>query len=260
MHAIGSWLVSWAVERRARPRLRLRQPAGHAGGLCGRPGQRHRCRDRLHRQRQERQDRRGRRLPGARQQRRERPGIHRRRSSTPSPSRPPRVRQSTAARRASPTLLSNAPAVVLPPDTGYDLKMANALYAAEAAVLGGQMSPADALAGHRPAAGPLATTAGRPSRRGRPARPHIRRAHPPMKPDRAITPVAVPGARPRRVRLRGAAADGAHRRLQLHRVERLRADDVRGPRQLRSRGLATRCSAARSCTSSSTSPRPSSWR
>jgi raffinose/stachyose/melibiose transport system substrate-binding protein len=44
-------------------------------------------------------------------------------------------------------LLSSAPAVVLPPDTGYDLKMANALFSAEAAVLGGQMSPKDALAG-----------------------------------------------------------------------------------------------------------------
>jgi len=43
-------------------------------------------------------------------------------------------------------LLFNAPATVLPPDTGYDLKMANALDAAEAAVLGGQQSPADALA------------------------------------------------------------------------------------------------------------------
>ncbi len=43
-------------------------------------------------------------------------------------------------------LLAGAPAVVLPPDTGYDLEMANALYAAEAAVLGGQASPADALA------------------------------------------------------------------------------------------------------------------
>ena len=44
-------------------------------------------------------------------------------------------------------LLSTAPAVVSPPDTGYDLKMADALFAAEAAVLGGQASPADALAG-----------------------------------------------------------------------------------------------------------------
>ena len=43
-------------------------------------------------------------------------------------------------------LLNEAPAVVLPPDTGYDLKTANALYAAEAAVLGGQATPADALA------------------------------------------------------------------------------------------------------------------
>ena len=43
-------------------------------------------------------------------------------------------------------LLNGAPALVLPPDTGYDLKMANSLYAAEAAVLGGQASPADALA------------------------------------------------------------------------------------------------------------------
>ena len=43
-------------------------------------------------------------------------------------------------------LLNSAPALVLPPDTGYDLKTANALYAAEAAVLGGQASPADALA------------------------------------------------------------------------------------------------------------------
>jgi raffinose/stachyose/melibiose transport system substrate-binding protein len=44
-------------------------------------------------------------------------------------------------------LLNNAPAVVLPPDTGYNLEMASALYAAEAAVLGGQVSVADALAG-----------------------------------------------------------------------------------------------------------------
>ncbi len=43
-------------------------------------------------------------------------------------------------------LLAGAPATVLPPDTGYDLKMANALYQAEANVLGGQQSPADALA------------------------------------------------------------------------------------------------------------------
>ena len=43
-------------------------------------------------------------------------------------------------------LLNSAPAVVLPPDTGYDLKTANELYAAEAAVLGGQQTPAEALA------------------------------------------------------------------------------------------------------------------
>ena len=43
-------------------------------------------------------------------------------------------------------LLNSAPAVVLPPDTGYDLQTASELYAAEAAVLGGQQSPAEALA------------------------------------------------------------------------------------------------------------------
>jgi raffinose/stachyose/melibiose transport system substrate-binding protein len=43
-------------------------------------------------------------------------------------------------------LLNNAPATVLPPDTGYDIKMADALYAAIAAVLGGQATPSDALA------------------------------------------------------------------------------------------------------------------
>jgi raffinose/stachyose/melibiose transport system substrate-binding protein len=43
-------------------------------------------------------------------------------------------------------LLASAPAVVLPPDTGYDLETANQLYAAEAAVLGGQSTPAEALA------------------------------------------------------------------------------------------------------------------
>ena len=44
-------------------------------------------------------------------------------------------------------LLNEAPEIVLPPDTGYDLEMADALYAAEAAVLGGQQTPAEALAG-----------------------------------------------------------------------------------------------------------------
>ena len=44
-------------------------------------------------------------------------------------------------------LLNDAPAIVLPPDTGYDLEMADALYAAEAAVLGGQQTAVEALAG-----------------------------------------------------------------------------------------------------------------
>jgi raffinose/stachyose/melibiose transport system substrate-binding protein len=44
-------------------------------------------------------------------------------------------------------LVATAPAVVLPPDTGFDQETAYALYGAEAAVLGGQMTPADALAG-----------------------------------------------------------------------------------------------------------------
>jgi ABC-type glycerol-3-phosphate transport system substrate-binding protein len=44
------------------------------------------------------------------------------------------------------SMLNNAPAVVLPPDTGYDLKTADAFYTAVAAVLGGQATPADALA------------------------------------------------------------------------------------------------------------------
>jgi len=43
-------------------------------------------------------------------------------------------------------LLKQGSAVVLPPDTGYDLETANELYAAEAAVLGGQATPAEALA------------------------------------------------------------------------------------------------------------------
>ncbi|MBH0116861.1 extracellular solute-binding protein [Salinibacterium sp. NG253] len=45
------------------------------------------------------------------------------------------------------SLLETAPAIVLPPDNGYDLETANALYAALAEVLGGQSSPADAVAG-----------------------------------------------------------------------------------------------------------------
>ena len=65
----------------------------------------------------------------------------------------PITKSASAGQRVDPRLtrladlLNNAPAVVLPPDTGYDLKMADALFAAEAAVLGGQMSPKDALAG-----------------------------------------------------------------------------------------------------------------
>jgi hypothetical protein len=55
--------------------------------------------------------------------------------------------QDVDSRSASLTqLLNDAPAVVLPPDTGYELKTADALYAAIAAVLGGQASPKDALA------------------------------------------------------------------------------------------------------------------
>lgn len=44
-------------------------------------------------------------------------------------------------------MLESAPAIVLPPDTGYDLEMADALYTAIAEVLGGQRAPAEALAG-----------------------------------------------------------------------------------------------------------------
>jgi raffinose/stachyose/melibiose transport system substrate-binding protein len=43
-------------------------------------------------------------------------------------------------------LLNTAPAIVLPPDTGYDLKTADALYAGIAAVMGGQATPEAALA------------------------------------------------------------------------------------------------------------------
>ena len=43
-------------------------------------------------------------------------------------------------------LLDEAPAIVLPPDTGYDLEMADALYTGLASVLGGQQTPAEALA------------------------------------------------------------------------------------------------------------------
>lgn len=57
---------------------------------------------------------------------------------------PPAETDSRSARLAE--LLRDAPVIVLPPDTAYELKRANALYAAEAAVLGGQATPADALA------------------------------------------------------------------------------------------------------------------
>lgn len=42
-------------------------------------------------------------------------------------------------------LLETAPAIVLPPDTGYDLEVADALYAGLAEVIGKQSSPADAV-------------------------------------------------------------------------------------------------------------------
>jgi raffinose/stachyose/melibiose transport system substrate-binding protein len=43
-------------------------------------------------------------------------------------------------------LMATAPALISPPDTGYDLKVANALYEAVSEVLGGRSSAADALA------------------------------------------------------------------------------------------------------------------
>ena len=95
MHPIGSWLVSWAIDEA--PDLQfdyVNLPAMPGGDR--RPGQRHRRRDRLRGQRQERQDPRGDRLPRPAQQRRERPeadrgrgdaarevGLGRRRTSTP---------------------------------------------------------------------------------------------------------------------------------------------------------------------------------
>ena len=68
MHPIGSWLVSWAIDENPDLRLRLRQPARDARGLGRRPGQRHRCGDRLHGQRQQREHRPGHRVPGAGEQ------------------------------------------------------------------------------------------------------------------------------------------------------------------------------------------------
>ena len=43
-------------------------------------------------------------------------------------------------------MMQSASAVVLPPDVGYDLELADALYSAQAEVLGGVSSPADAAA------------------------------------------------------------------------------------------------------------------
>jgi raffinose/stachyose/melibiose transport system substrate-binding protein len=42
-------------------------------------------------------------------------------------------------------MLEEAPAIVLPPDTGYDLEMADAFYTALAEVLGGERTAAEAL-------------------------------------------------------------------------------------------------------------------
>lgn len=44
------------------------------------------------------------------------------------------------------TLLETAPVIVLPPDTGYDLEVADAFYRGLAAVIGEQSSPAEAVA------------------------------------------------------------------------------------------------------------------
>jgi raffinose/stachyose/melibiose transport system substrate-binding protein len=43
-------------------------------------------------------------------------------------------------------LMQEADAIVAPPDTGYDLEVADALYAAEAEVLGGVSTPEEAAA------------------------------------------------------------------------------------------------------------------
>ena len=75
-------------------------------------------------------------------------------------------------------LLNEAPAIVLPPDTGYELKTADALYAGIAAVLGGQSTPGGRARRDRPEAGPLtpASSSDRrpavaPRARGRPLAP-----------------------------------------------------------------------------------------
>ncbi len=147
MHPIGSWLVSLGHRRGADarlttsstgppcptvPRATRTASSGSRRATSSTPGApTSRCR----------------RLPGTRQQsRRQCPGIPGRGGDTHRQvGIAGQAIDSRSARLAE--LLNNAPAVVLPPDTGYDLKMANALFAAEAAVLGGQMSPADALAG-----------------------------------------------------------------------------------------------------------------
>jgi raffinose/stachyose/melibiose transport system substrate-binding protein len=41
-------------------------------------------------------------------------------------------------------LMQNSEALIAPPDTGYDLEVADALYAAEAEVLGGVSTPEEA--------------------------------------------------------------------------------------------------------------------
>ena len=53
-------------------------------------------------------------------------------------------------------LLSTAPAVVLPPDTGYDLKMADALFARRGGRPGWPDDPQGRPGGHRPEAGSVA--------------------------------------------------------------------------------------------------------
>jgi hypothetical protein len=50
-------------------------------------------------------------------------------------------------------LLSESGTVINPPDTGYDLKIAEAFYAALAGVLGGQATPDEAVATLAAAAG-----------------------------------------------------------------------------------------------------------
>ena len=109
--------------RGAGPRLRLRQPAGDARGLGGRPGQRHRRRDRLHGQRA--------RAPTSTlaveflallNSPENVAEVHREAEIIPLAMSAPTGARSTAGRCALGELLQRAPAVVLPPDTGYDLE------------------------------------------------------------------------------------------------------------------------------------------